>query len=99
MCTSCIDKLDVSAFTVHQFYGCFWHGHPCVKTAGVVNHPPTGKAMKGFYQETLERDAYVSSLGYELVVMWKCQWERKVKGSRNIKAFLVVLFHRVYHLQ
>ena len=89
----------MSTSTVHQFYDCFWHGHPCVKTAGVVNHPPTGKAMKGFYQETLERDAYVSSLGYELVVMWKCQWERKVKGSRNIKAFLVVLFHRVYHLQ
>ena len=67
--------VEFGAFTstVYQLHSCFWHGHPCVKTAGVVNHPYTGRAIEGFYRETLERDTYVSSLGYRLVVMWECQ--------------------------
>ena len=94
-----VDGFGVSTSTAYQFHGCFWHGHPCAKTAGVVNHPHTGKAMEELYRETLEKDTYVSSLGYGLVVMWECQWERKVRGSKDIKAFLSVLFHCVYHVQ
>ena len=33
-----VDEFGVSSSTAYQFHGCFWHGHPCVKTAGVVNH-------------------------------------------------------------
>ena len=94
-----VDGFGVSTSTAYQFHGCFWHGHPCVKTAGNVNHPHTGKAMEQLHRETLERDAYVSSLGYGLVVMWECQWQCKVSRSRNIKTFLAVLFHCVYHVQ
>ena len=70
----------------------------CVKIAEVVNHPHNGKAMEELYLETLERDAYVSSLGYRLVFMWECQWKCKVRPSRDIKAFLAVLLHCVYHV-
>ena len=94
-----VDGFGVSTSTAYQFHGCFWHGHPCVKTAGVVNHRHTGKAIEEIHRETLERDAYVSSPGYGLVVMWECQWERKVSRSRDIKAFLAVLFYCVYHVQ
>ena len=55
-----VDGFGVSTSTAYQFHGCFWHGHPCVKTAGVVKHPHTGKAMEELYQETLEKDTYVS---------------------------------------
>ena len=94
-----VDGFGASTSTVYQFHGCFWHGHPCVKTAGVVNHRHTGKAMEELYRETLEKDTYVSSLGYKRVVIWECQWERKVSDSREIKAFLAVLFQCVYHVQ
>ena len=70
----------------------------CVKTAGVVNHPHTSRAIEELYQETLERNAYVCSLGYGLV-MWKCQWQCEVSDSEDIKTFLTVLFRWVYHLQ
>ena len=33
-----VDEFGVSSSTAYQFHGCFWHGHPCVKTAEVVNH-------------------------------------------------------------
>ena len=39
------------------------------------------------------------ALGYRLVVMWKCQLEREVSGIKDIKVFLAVLFHCVYHVQ
>ena len=55
--------------------------------------------MEELYQETVERDIYVSSMGYGLVVMWECQWEREVSGSGDIKVFLAVLFNCVYHMQ
>ena len=64
-----VDRFRVSTSTAYKFHGCFWDGHPCVKTAEVVNHPHNGKAMEELYRETLERDAYVSSLGYRLVFM------------------------------
>ena len=67
--------------TAYQLHGCFWHRHQCVKTAGTVNHLHTGKAMEELDLETL-KDTYLSSLGYGLVVMWECQWERKVGSSR-----------------
>ena len=63
-----VDGFGASTSTVYQFYGCFWHGHPCVKTAGVVNHSHTGRAIKELYRETLEKDAYVLSLSYRLVL-------------------------------
>ena len=64
-----VDRFSASTSIVYRFHGCFWHGRLCVKTAGGVNHPHAGKAMEKLYQETLERDAYVSGLGYRLVVM------------------------------
>ena len=71
----------------------------CDKTVGFVNHPHTGRAMEKLYRETLERDTCVSSLCYGLVVIWECQWEREVSSTRDIEAFLVVLFHCVYYVQ
>ena len=47
-----VDGFGASISTVYQFHGCFWHGHPCVKTAVVVNHPHTVKAMEALYRET-----------------------------------------------
>ena len=76
-----VHGFGTSTSIVYQFHDCFWHGHPCVKTTGVVNHPNTGRAMKKLYRETFERDIYVSSLGYGMVVILECQWQCKVSGG------------------
>lgn len=52
-----------------SFTAASWHGHLCVNTAGVDRHAYTWRAMRDTYQETLERDAYASGLGYGLIVV------------------------------
>jgi hypothetical protein len=57
--------------TVYEFHGSYWHGDPTVyqreemllrKTAGQL------------YDETIERENIIKSLGYNLVVIWESEW-------------------------
>ena len=57
-----VDGYDPESLTVYQFHGCKWHGCPC---QGVPNDPR--------YESTLRRDAFIRSLGYNVISVWECQ--------------------------
>ena len=57
-----VDGYNPQSSTVYQFHGCKWHGCPC---QGVANDPR--------YEETLERDAFICHLGYNVISVWECQ--------------------------
>ena len=56
-----VDGHDPETSTIYQFYGCKWHGCPCI----------TGSNDK--YQKTLNLENQIRSLGYNIVSVWKCK--------------------------
>ena len=87
-----VDGFCADSSTVFQFHGCYWHGHPCPKN-------PQGSVeeeQKCRYKDTLEKEDYIRSLGYKLVVMWECDWRAMVGDDAEKKRFLAVLFRSLY---
>ena len=91
-----VDGFCVENGEIFQFHGCFWHGHPCSKTKGIVVHPVRNKLMKDLYEDTVKKEEYLRHLGYKVNVMWECDWDATVKKSPQHKAFLKV-FHQTLH--
>ena len=78
-----VDGFCADSSTVFQFHGCYWHGHPCPKN-------PQGSVeeeQKCRYKDTLEKEDYIRSLGYKLVVMWECDWRASVGEDSEKKSF------------
>ena len=65
-----VDGYDLETSTTYQFYGCKWHGCPCIagsqircleSTNDYVEHP-----VKQMYQKTLNLENEIHSLGYNV---------------------------------
>ena len=86
-----VDGFAASTDTVYQFHGCYWHGHGCssnsLKTIGERDSVTRKK-------ETLEKEAYLTHLGYKVVSIWECEWNSTVKGNKNLELFLKAFFRR-----
>lgn len=91
-----VDGFDASSNTAYQFHGCFWHGHPCDTNEGVETHPVRAKPMRELLEETRRNEEYVRRLGYRLVVVWECEWRRRVNEEGRIKGFLRRFFVEHY---
>lgn len=59
--------------TVYEFYGDYWHGNPNLYPSDKM-HPVSKKTFGELYQKTLEKEAVIRALGYNLVVMWESEW-------------------------
>jgi hypothetical protein len=66
--------------TVYEFHGSYWHGDPTVYQRGKILH--TGLTAGQLYDETIERENIIKSLGYNLVVMWESEW-KTLKSTRS----------------
>ena len=76
-----VDGYHPAKRTVYQFHGCFIHGHPECYPGGVFNQL-MGKSMGVLHANTVRRDNEIVSSGFELVVMWSCEFDR-VKKERE----------------
>ena len=90
-----VDGFCSGSNTVFQFHGCRWHGHPCPSNPTANDKEDQGRRHK----ETLEKEDYIKSLGYRLVVMWECDWQAAVNEDREKKRFLAVLSRAAYPKQ
>jgi hypothetical protein len=59
--------------TIYEFHGDYWHGNPDVYEPNIINKM-IGKTMGELYQTTIDREQYITSNGYNLVVMWESNW-------------------------
>lgn len=59
--------------TIYEFHGSFWHGDSRLYAPDEIN-VITGKTHGHAYQKTIDRDAKIRELGYNLVVMWEKDW-------------------------
>ena len=87
-----VDGFCSDSNTVFEFHGCYWHGHSCPMTAAASDKEDQERRRK----ETAEKDAYIRSLGYRLVVMRECEWQAAVREDKEKRRFLGVLGRAAY---
>lgn len=61
-----------------EFYGCWIHSDPRHYTANdrVFNGEKAGER----YKKTLKRECRIKQLGYNLLIMWECDWDKFVES-------------------
>lgn len=74
-----VDGFHQPSNTVFEFHGDFWHSHHsdnCKKWSYDQNdiHPVKKITHGENYRLTIERENFIKSKGYNLVVMWECEW-------------------------
>ena len=84
-----VDGYCASTHTVYEFLGCYWHGHSCLPNSG-------SDLQQERLAKTKLRLQYTLELGYNLEVMWECEWKRKVRVDADIGRFVRV-FEEVWY--
>lgn len=59
--------------TIFEFHGDYFHGNPEIYHPNTINSI-NGRTMGELYKETLEREEYIKSVGYNLKVVWEFDW-------------------------
>ena len=71
------DGYCASTQTLYEFLGCYWHGHSCLPNIG-----------SGLQRERLAKTRlrlqYTLELGYDLEVMWECEWKKWIRMDGDV---------------
>ena len=65
---------------MYEFLGCYWHGHSCLPNIGSNLQQERLTKTRLRLQHTLE-------LGYDLEVMWECEWKRRIRMKGDVGRF------------
>ena len=82
------DGYHASTNTVYEYYGDYWHGNPKIFNPNDINQI-TGKTFSKLYKETMEREAYIRSLGFNLIVKWETPLEDEQESVTQLKEKLL----------
>ena len=94
-----VDGYDENTNTVYEFHGCFWHGCPkCYPDRIKQRHKMCHLSMRDVYQTTLAKEDAVFAEGYNVVIMWQCEWESLEKEDETLR-ILVESFELVSRLR
>ena len=69
--------------TIYEYHGDYWHGNPDVYPSDEINKT-NKKTMGELYENTIQREQLLRSLGYNVVVMWESEWEKQKFQERNV---------------
>lgn len=69
-----VDGYCQATNTCYEFHGTLWHAHPAYHDPNALN-TVTKKLNQDIYEKTLDRENYIRSKGYNLVVMWEHDWD------------------------
>ena len=79
--------------TVYEFHGCLWHGclrcHPKNRNRFPICH--TDRTLQEVYEATLKKQETLRQHGYDVKIMWECDWDREVKTNPDLCQFLNTL--------
>ena len=92
-----VDGICKRTNTVFQFHGCLFHGcqlNSCTITRGMTINPINNKPFYQLQKDTKEKEDYIRALGYNLHVIYECQWNEMKKSNPKIKQFVNDLFSR-----
>ena len=85
-----VDGYDPQTQTVYEFNGCFWHGCPrCHPENCHAKHAVNAdRTMEELWRATLAKEAALRNYGYNLEVMWECDWNILCKHDPAVKQFV-----------
>ena len=88
-----VDGFDEDNNTVYEFMGCLWHGCPdCCKYKRWRQYGANpDRTLEELYEATCDKLQRLQRAGYNVIVEWECQWEKKVKSTPTIQTFLTTL--------
>jgi hypothetical protein len=88
-----VDGFCEQTNTAYQFHGCYWHGHGCSPTS---NRTIGKRSAEERHEDTLEKENYLRSLGYQVCSIWECEWRRHVDQTSDIKTFLKIFYRKAF---
>ncbi len=88
-----VDGFDPRTKTVMEFHGCFYHAHDCPANARMEEHPyHPGVPLEEIRRKTAQKSAYLRALGYNVIEIWECDWQRRKRIDPDVKRFLAQRF-------
>lgn len=78
-----VDGYHEESKTIFEFYGCYWHGHPSCMRKSEFNSVRKC-TFAHCYKLTRDRELELLRQGYNLVIIWECEWHEKRKTMEVI---------------
>ena len=87
-----VDGFDPLTDTVYEFHGCLWHGCPqCFRDRHLYSIQRSDRTFQELYDATILKEKLLFEHGYNLVIIWECEWDRRVKTDEELQAYLSTL--------
>ena len=83
-----VDGWCAKTNTVYQFHGCYWHGHECMASKGIITNEKNGKSMEQLRLDTQKNSKYIQQCGYDVKEIWECQWKQMKRNDSSLRQFL-----------
>ena len=79
--------------TVYEFNGCLWHGCPKCFPRQRNRYPicHTDRTLREVYESTQNKQDTLRQRGYDVRIMWECEWDSEVKTNDALRQFLDTL--------
>ena len=79
-----VDGFCEETGTVYEFMGCFWHGHTCLsfRDVTICNSEET---LADRYEKTMIRLERITEAGYQVKVMWECDFDKILERHPALK--------------
>lgn len=74
-----LDGFHKASNTALEFYGCIFHGCPKCFEKDELS-PVNSESMEELYKKTVQREKDLVEAGFELKIMWECDWDRLLSG-------------------
>ena len=76
-----VDGFCATNKTIYEFLGCYWHGHTCLERRDC-------EEQQERLHHTRSKLQYVVELGYNIEVMWECEWKKMCKEDQSVGRFV-----------
>ncbi len=85
-----VDGFCAEQQRIFEFLGCLYHGCKKCRSKRVdsskkplTRNPINNKTLDDLYDETQIRIRWLQSKGYDVTVMWECQWDQKKRDNAD----------------
>jgi len=86
-----VDGYIENTNTILEFYGCLWHGClQCIKNRKQYIIDNSKNAEEAFLA-TIDRRKYFENLGYNMLEIWECAFDKEMKNNVEMKTFVANL--------
>ena len=78
---------------VYEFHGCLWHGCLRCFPLNCDRYPilHSDSTTQEVYKSTLRKHELLRQHGYDLKVVWECEWDLEVKTHPDLTPLLQTL--------